>query len=228
MLTPLRNLAALFYPTLCLHCQQVVPPVSPLTLLCPTCLGQLKPVEVSFIRTHILERLDNPHVDALWIAYQFDPILQRAIHALKYEKMPGLGFQLGAYASHMLIQNLPAADNLIILPVPLHPRRLKERGYNQSVQIARGIFANMNARILTQYLVRIKHTVSQTNLSRQERLENIHKAFAMKEKSGSAVATAVLVDDVITTGATINEAARTLKQGGVQTVYGMALATPVS
>jgi len=111
----------------------------------------------------------------------------------------------------------------IIIPVPLHTRRLLWRGFNQSKEICHTLRNRLERPILTNGLVRIRHTQPQTRLDRKERKENIKAAFATKTSLVKGK-TVLLVDDVYTTGATLRECTRTLKQAGVAQVDVLVLA----
>jgi len=119
---------------------------------------------------------------------------------------------------------LPVGLYDAVIPVPLHPYKLKQRGFNQSAVIAESLSAHIQAECVTTLLKRKKNTVSQTTLSREERQENVKNAF-MTERDVTGE-TFLLVDDVITTGATLNSCAETLKKQGAARVDIAALATP--
>ena len=112
----------------------------------------------------------------------------------------------------------------LILPVPLHPDKLRQRGYNQSVLLARAFFPERRKRIRTNLLLRIRPTTPQTNLSGRKRRQNLKKAFAVKDPSEVEGRRILLVDDVFTTGTTVNECARVLKKAGADEVNVLTLA----
>ena len=117
-------------------------------------------------------------------------------------------------------------DNAYLVAVPLHGKRLKKRGYNQSRKIAE-ILARQNPSIrgVLDLLVRVKDTPTQTMLDRQNRVQNVMNAFAVNPKAEcDKTAKLVLLDDVMTTGATLNECAKTLKKAGYKNVSAMCFA----
>jgi len=224
---PFRDLLQLVYPPVCFACKQLMTNSGTLHQICDNCLSSCKPVEPAFVQTKILDRLPGTHLDALHIAVQFEHVIQTAIHHIKYQKMNRLAEQIGKWSQKFLLGELSKESIDLVLPVPLHPLRKKERGYNQSYHIAKGIFETLAPPVRTGLLVRARHTPSQTALNREQRQQNVSDAFRVRfpdQVSGNSI---VLVDDVVTTGATMDECALTLKSAGATRVVGVALATPV-
>jgi ComF family protein len=120
---------------------------------------------------------------------------------------------------------LPPAD--IIIPVPLHPQRLREREYNQSLLLAARLSHHAGIPLLLACLLRVRPTVPQTSLSRKERLTNLHRAFSVANPACIQSKRILLVDDVLTTGTTLHECAKTLRRAGSGPVYGLTLARMV-
>jgi len=114
-----------------------------------------------------------------------------------------------------------------IMAVPLHPTRLREREYNQSLLLAERLGHHLGVPIMWNLLVRTKHTVPQTTLKRSARLKNLRKSFAVTRPEMISGKKILLVDDVFTTGTTINECAKTLRRAGAQHVYVETLARMV-
>jgi len=113
------------------------------------------------------------------------------------------------------------------VPVPLHPRRLRSRGFNQSVRIAQGIFSA--DRICVDLVAKVCDTRPQTGLDAVERAGNVRGAFALVRPIPHGIRRVTLVDDVYTTGATVSECARILKKGGVKEVHVLTVArAPIS
>lgn len=222
-----RFLADLLFPPLCLSCRDILESPTALPLICPGCLNSLAPLPEDFPQDHILNRLRPGYLDDLWIAFEFSEVARVLLHAIKYQKMPRQGMRMGAYAGNVFSARLQSIGEALVLPVPLHPLRTKEREYNQSAFIARGIFENFDNEIIENLLIRRRYTATQTRLNRMRRKLNVKDAFAVGEEIPLAERRVILVDDVVTTGATMNECARVLKEQGAQSVTGMALATPV-
>ncbi|MBD1209714.1 MAG: ComF family protein [Ignavibacteria bacterium] len=143
------------------------------------------------------------------------------LYALKYHGMQHLGRLLGQELGQLLLM-LGANSYDAIIPVPIHSARERERGYNQSKHIAEGIADILHLPVETRWIRRHTYTLSQTNFSREERKQNVHRVFmigkakdARKCIKGSSV---LLVDDILTTGATLNACAMTLLELGARRV----------
>lgn len=154
------------------------------------------------------------------IAYVFEGPLRHALHQLKYHRKRRMARPLGALmAAHLRAHPIPY-DALI--PVPLHPERLKERGFNQAELLAREVAAATGAPLIVGPLVRLRATKQQALLDVAGRIENVADAFMWKGPAPPA--RIVLVDDVLTTGATVNACAAALRAGGAREVSALALA----
>jgi competence protein ComFC len=218
----------LFFPPTCMHCNAILAQSANKLSLCPNCYSQLILMSSDYPKTEILERLDPCFVDQMWICYEFNEIIQSVIHCIKYAKMPNLGIRVGTLCAEGLSKNFEAVTKRYFLPVPLHPIRKSERGYNQSRFIADGLISVHHGILVENVLTRNKNTVSQTTLNREERKENVHRAFQIRNGSDISWKTIILVDDLITTGATMNECAKVLKENGAERIIGFAVASPVN
>jgi ComF family protein len=152
----------------------------------------------------------------VYAASLYQGSIKEAIHRMKYRNQLTLARHLG----QLLITVFDAAEKTfapdIIVPVPLHPDRLRQRGYNQAVEIARPIAQRLNVPLNSTLLRRIRITPQQQGLTAAERRSNLRKAFAV-----TTIASAhkvLLIDDVMTTGETVRECCRTLLAGGVEEV----------
>jgi len=122
-----------------------------------------------------------------------------------------------------LVPNPLTADSLTV-PVPLHIRRLRERGFNQSLLLAKVVATDLGTQLDYLSLVRIRHTRAQTGLRKEERRKNVKDAFSIIYPEIIKGKKILLVDDVFTTGYTLNECARTLKKSGAMVVICLTLA----
>jgi ComF family protein len=176
-------------------------------------------------RAHLL---DAGHVEEVFAPYVFDRDgpLHTVIHRLKYEGMTPLGEELGLRLGHHLAAHASLHPPVVILPVPLHRAKRRERGYNQTEFICRGIARTIPGTVMPHLLHRRRYTRSQTTLSREERQQNVANAFGFdaKVRLNLGNITILLVDDVITTGATIDGCASVLRNHGARTVIACAIA----
>lgn len=153
-----------------------------------------------------------PHFETTHVAFRYDFPLDRLVHALKYAHQlalaPWFGRLLAGFAEN--------ADADCIVPLPLHPERLKERGFNQAVEIARAMSAPLGLPLASDILCRRHATSPQASLALDQRAANVRGAFeCQSDLTGQRI---LLVDDVMTSGATLDEAARTLKLHGAARV----------
>lgn len=152
--------------------------------------------------------------------------LQNLLHKLKYDHCTSVGSQLGREAGRMLNSKgvIKKPEDWRLLAVPLHRKRYRKRGYNQSMEIANGVAHSTGIKLLSEGTVtRVKHTKTQTGLNSIERTNNISDAFKIKHLSHISDAKVLIVDDVFTTGATTFELAQTIKtvsgySGGILTI----------
>jgi ComF family protein len=152
------------------------------------------------------------------------PPFDKLVQAFKYSGKTKVGEVLGLALVALVQQDevLKAAD--AVCPIPLHPARLRERGFNQSLLLAAAM--SMSTRIpLVESLTRTRYTPTQTTkTSPEKRLKNVKGAFQIRPGAGIAGKTVLLVDDVMTTGATLDQAAQALLKGGATSVLGAVVA----
>ena len=167
-------------------------------------------------------------VDRLAIAGSADhPLLKKAIHTLKYKYAQDLADALADWMVGSIARQkmLSGESSPLFVPAPLHPRRLRERGFNQADLLARRVAAILAMSYEPQALERIRYTNSQVKShSRWERIENMAGAFHCARPELVTDRDIILVDDVCTTGATLDACARALKEAGARTVSAFVLA----
>jgi len=168
------------------------------------------------------------HFDWVWACCPYQDAMKDLLHLFKYREKTALRFFFAARMSVFLQTygiSLAAFD--CVVPVPLHPARLRERGYNQSALLAQELGRTARCPVLGRSLLRIRNTKSQTTLRQKERWTNIRSAFTIKCPFIFKHKNVLIVDDLFTTGATTSEAARVLKQAGAQQVAVLTLAIAV-
>ncbi len=165
-----------------------------------------------------------PHYDATRAAYRYDFPLDKLVQSFKY----GHRLALGDYFGRQLATLASGVTADVIIPLPLHPGRLRERGFNQALELARPVSKALELPIDANSCTRTRNTPSQADLPWKERVKNIRGAFhCSADFTGKRV---MLVDDVMTTGASLDEFARTLKLHGATeiTLLVVARALPKS
>ena len=191
-------------------------------ILCTACLTDL-PLMPATLCPHCAEQTtygercgacikEPPHFDRVTAAFRYDFPVDRIIQALKY----GHQLSVAGWIGRLLASRLAAHEHDLILPLPLHPMRLAERGFNQSMEIARTLGKALDRPVQYEHLLRTRATRPQADLPHKERQKNVRGAFECRcDYSDQRI---LLVDDVMTTGATLNECARILKMHGARTV----------
>lgn len=150
--------------------------------------------------------------------------MKRAVHRLKYGQQSQLAEPLAAGMARYARKALPRPENLLAVPVPLHPRRLHERGFNQSALLAKCLSRRVGATFDAGNLRRVRYTKPQAGLEKAERKRNVKNAFELREPVAVRGLRILLVDDVLTTGHTLNECARVLKRAEAREVHGLVVA----
>jgi len=221
-----NDLVGLIYPSKCIVCHATQ--TSPRThLLCEKCLTEIAARPLPNVQAIAEQRsgLAGKHLDAVLAGWHYDEAMQLIIPAFKYRRRPSLSHILGNMLAQRL-QNFLGNENSrsVLVPVPLHPRRGRERGFNQSILLAQAVAKAWRMAVLPRALERTRFTQSQAKLEEDEaRRKNVEGAFAPAENSPLAGRSIFLVDDVFTTGATMNACAAALKSAGAARVIGLAL-----
>ncbi|MEP6821552.1 MAG: ComF family protein [Chthoniobacterales bacterium] len=229
-LEPIRALISLLYPPTCAVCST---PVGFEAYLCDSCASKAQRIKPPYCHT-CSEPFDGAitdtfscancahrvlHFDAAVASYRSRGVVRKLVHDFKYQ--------------HHLYLRHPVADWLAetlddprlkdrrfdrVIPVPLHPARKRERGFNQAEVLAQLFAARAGLRMKTD-LERIRYTTTQTAFDRAERMENLRDAFRLRKKADVRGLRVLLIDDVLTTGSTLSECARVLKANGAVSVH---------
>jgi len=188
-------------------------------LVCPRCLDRCRSLRLDS-DPEVGRAAPNTLLTTLRGAYQYDEPLRAAIHTFKYRRRRSMAGPLGELLLEALPEEAFRCD--AIVAAPLHPSRMRERGFNQSALLAEAIAVLLDKPVLDA-LQRTRATDQQVGKDRREREANVRGAFAWR--GAPPPTTVLLVDDVLTTGATMRECARALRGAGAREVHGLALAS---
>ena len=227
------------FPSHCLLCKSFISSdemqdhTYPKNLVCKTCWDSLNilphpfcPRCRSFLDQSLRRCPKCPQSSSLSLNRSlgvFDPYYQTLIHHFKYNRKFSIGKNLGRRLGEILKKEEFSIGFDYIIPVPLHSSRKRERGYNQSRILAEEISKTVSVPLMDKVLMRMKKTKDQTHLSPEERERNVRGAFVVRANSALQGKKVILVDDVMTTGVTLKECARVLKDAGAKEVVGVTL-----
>ncbi|SHI99278.1 ComF family protein [Aquimarina spongiae] len=209
----LRDLVYLFFPMYCAACNSTLHKNE--RTLCTSCrhelpLGDFHNVNAKKIEKVFYGRVKVENTASLFL-FQKDSLVQNLIHNLKYRGQQKVGEELGKWLGQNLSE-IPGFQNInIVIPVPLHPKRLKERGYNQVAKFGIEISKKLNADYIDFVLKKNSYNSKQSKRKKQSRWKNTAETFEVQNPSLLENKHILLVDDIITTGATIEACAQALK-----------------
>lgn len=199
----------LFFPHICVGCGSDILPVE--NVLCLTCLNDLPFTNFAFHSNNAAEKIfwGRVPVRSVMALFYFTKvsIVQNLIHEFKYKGNKDLGKYLGILIGENLAQTNRFRDISVIIPLPLFKEKEKRRGYNQSEILSQGIAESMEVPLMTHNVIRIVDTETQTKKGRLERWKNVDKTFQVLHPEQLQNKHILLVDDVITTGATLEACA---------------------
>ena len=218
----------LFYPHLCAGCSSDL--LEERNLLCLKCIHELP-------HTGFASCPDNPVEKYFWGRLQLSAahsefyfsaggLMQQLIHLLKYKGNQSLGFYLGQFLGKSLAQSNRFSTVDALVPLPLFPDKEKQRGYNQAAVICKGISSVMQLPVMTRLITRQRPTETQTRKSRAERWHNVEGSFCLPETNAIKNRHILLVDDVVTTGATLEACGKLLNgvEGAMLSIATLAIA----
>ena len=200
-----------FFPPSCVHCHTEG------AWLCPEARNIVA-------REKIFPLLEIPEIQRTFIRGSYDnPVLQQVIKGVKYSYWHGASdcFENILEPLRQSLRMLPSET--VIVPVPLHRRRWQHRGFNQSALIATSL-GHLMSWSTQALLIRHRYTKAQAQLSEAERLTNVQEAFGLRSGLARLPSSAILVDDVLTTGSTFSECAKVLRSAGIRNIYACAIA----
>jgi ComF family protein len=217
-----KGLTDFILPPLCLCCESLLEETgfNGVKFICPACYGRLErfnethPWKNEYIEKGVIEG----SLSAFW--FRDGSEIQTLMHEMKYGKMKSIGRMFGREIANR-ITSLSLEKWDFVIPVPLHKARKRDRTYNQSEYIAEGAAQVLKTEVLPDAIKRIRRTGTQTRLNKLQRKENVKDAFAVQPESASLIQNKniLLVDDVITTGATILECAEAFKAAGAGRIW---------
>lgn len=225
-----NGLTSLLIPKLCLGCQFQERPSN--QVLCFECESELPYTQHwGMLQNGFTDRIMGrfPFITAgAYLFFTPGGVVQNLMHELKYNSRSTVGMQLGASFGTQLSQSVHYQNIDAIIPVPLSRERQLSRGYNQSEIIANGMGNGMNVPVLPAVLERLKSKVSQTKMGREERLKNIMQSFRLVDGNAIKGRHILLVDDVMTTGATLDACCQCLLEGAPASLRLATLAMAVN
>ncbi|NCQ58919.1 MAG: ComF family protein [Flavobacteriales bacterium] len=208
----LENLANLFFPKRCLTCDETLQESE--KLLCTFCLHDLPlanytAVEGNQVEKSFYGRIPLTAATAL-LLFTKNSKVQQLIHQLKYKGFEEIGTYLGDWLGEELVKSGRFKSTDMVIPVPLHPKKLKIRGYNQVEKFGKSLAKQLHAQYVDDKLLKITTTESQTHKHRSERVSNVNEIFVLADTDYFKNRQVLLIDDIITTGATLESCCREL------------------
>ena len=191
---------------------------------CPHCKKRIPPATDTHCSTNCKK---HSKIDAVFsIGYYANPALRELLHIYKFSSVAEIGALLGKkLATELANNNACITTDTLVIPVPLHKKRLRSRGFNQAEVLARHIAEALNLPLLTNILIKTKRTPPQSGIDDHEkRRDNVAGVFTVIKPELIQKKDILLVDDIFTSGATMNECASVLKAAGARNIYGVAVA----
>ena len=203
------DLIRIFYPDLCIECK--IPLLDQEKYVCINCLHQLPQLPITDFRNNVITQIFYGKVTIQLgyslLIYRRMGMVKNIIQELKYRGNESIGIWLGKWIGSILEDTAEFQTIDYIIPVPLHPKKLRSRGYNQVSRFAHQISIYLNKPVLEHQFVRVSSTKTQTLKARMERFSNVNTKFQITNPGFFRNKHILLVDDVITTGATLTSCA---------------------
>jgi len=209
-----KTITSLVFPGYCPECSAEV--ATNVEWACDDCWNRLSPAGRG------LWSMQNVLLERIFVAFHYNDLARTLVHQMKFYGREDIAGKLGRLAAEQMLLGGVEWPVEAIVPVPLHPVRIRERGYDQNLSIARGVSEITGLPVCTDLVRRVRHTSPQSRLSDGERLVNLRDAFEPVSSSSSSIPETILfVDDVIHTGATIIGCIEALKRQSQFTAFGL-------
>lgn len=200
-----KDVFAIFFPEVCLGCNESL--ASHESIICLNCRHDLPLTNFSFEENNLIEksfygRIPLENATSLFYFFKKGNV-QRLIHELKYNKQQQVGTFIGDWLGEQLVESKRFETIDCIIPVPLHPKKLKKRGYNQVTTFGESLAKKLAIPYYSTILIRVSSTKTQTKKLRLERWKNVQELFHVSNNAALENKHILLIDDVITTGATL-------------------------
>jgi ComF family protein len=212
----IKLLGGLFYPVVCENCGICL--VNGESYLCLHCIEKIPKTEFLLQKNNPVEKIfwgRVPfHFATSFLHFHKDGMTQHLLHNIKYKNKQDLAIYLGKMFARDILVSYPNFKPDVLVPVPLHPRKEKQRGYNQAFCLAMGLGEVLNCPVDKDFLRRNIFTNSQTLMGRYRRWENVGEVFSLNNSALPLNSKIVLIDDVITTGATAEACLKAIIAGG--------------
>lgn len=222
----LGDMIHVLFPDICLACSKL--PKTRDAAFCVECLHAMPYtdhflLEENDVTKHFLGRVRILHGAAL-LRFREGSIVQLMLHNLKYKKRREIGEVLGEIAGKKLLDSAIFSLPDIVIPVPIHPKKMQRRGYNQSAIFGKAVGTAINVSFAEDVLIKDTETTSQTGKSRTERVVNVDEVFVLKRQDRISGRHVLIVDDVVTTGATLEACCLKLQEGGAKNISILSIA----
>ncbi len=217
------GLLNLIFPSRCIICRQLLKGNAPIHI-CSKCIQEIEFYNKDIVPLSLGGGIKS-YCDGVVCVGKYQHSLKKALRDYKFNERPSFYRAFGALIADKINRALIQYPLDVIVPVPMSRKRIAQRGYNQAALIALRASQILSVPLEARSIVKVKDTLRQSSLRRQERLINLNDAFKVTSSCSYAGKTVVLIDDIITTGSTLNECSKALKEAGAKYVFGAVIAT---
>lgn len=230
LLEYLKDFIGLIYPELCLCCFEQNPQKS--SIFCFDCNIDMPYTDQFIVADNRFKDIFYGRIDLRFAAsyiYSYKGSnAQKMLYALKYQKKNEVAIEIGKIMGEKINEHWATTELDMIIPIPLHPKKEAWRGYNQSMELAKGLQKTTGIAINTRAVKKITHTDSQTSKGRAQRLQNVSESFIINDISDIQGKHILIVDDVVTTGATLEVCALICKKAKAASISMATIAMAMS